>query len=451
MPSLPATGESAIDASSVLLGNFDVERQWSEDEPDLPAPTRQAAMASVASMDELALLLGGPADWVLLKAPPDPGLLDQFVRVGLRTPRVLTADTSKPTSTVTQDVLASPSLLGRLRAIAHRGGRLAPHGFSEAEAELCRLTGLAAPMADPGIAKRVNSKVFSRRLCQIHGIEQPPGWECETLTDLVALTDTIRGRLAEGVPIGIKSAYGVSGRGIAILDRPDRFDRLLRHLSRRAERTGDGRLAVVVEEWQAKQVDLNYHLTVTATDVTFDFVLEAITDSGRHRGHRMPDQLAGDQRRRLIECAHVLGGLLRSEGYRGAVGVDAIICTDGTLFPVIEINARNNMSTYVARIRERMVAAGSCGLALQVDLELTAPVWFEDLAAVVAGLELDRDWRRGFLVTCIASANAAAALADRQGRFPGRLHGVVVAGSAEEAARLEREVRARLSGWERRR
>lgn len=441
----PVTRPSSGDPPTVLLGNFDVEQQWSKGEPGLPAPTTDMATAVVASTDELVLLLGHRADWAVVKSQPDPGLMEELERVGLTLPSILVTDGNDPTRTVTEDALVSPVLLDRLRDIARCGGRLAPHGFSHVEAALCAATGLTPPMSSADIAKAVNSKVFSRRLCREEGIEQPPGWECENLPELMALGDAIRSRIADGVTIAVKAAYGVSGKGIMTLDKVDGFDRLTRMLTRRAERTGDVSLPVVIEEWQDKQTDLNYHFTVGANgQVRFDFVLEAVTDSGTHRGHRLPARLQGDHEDRLNDCATTIGRALAAEGYQGPVGVDAIVCTDGTLFPVIEINARNNMSTYVTRVRELIADAGSVGLALQVDLRLSRPVRFDEVACVLQGVGLDASWRHGFLMTCFASVNAAARFADSSGRFRGRLHGVAIGRTRADVERLEDEVRARL-------
>ena len=43
----------------------------------------------------------------------------------------------------------------------------------------------------------------------------------------------------------------------------------------------------MVEEWVAKAADLNYQLTVGRDGgVEFNFVKEAVTDQGVHKGHR---------------------------------------------------------------------------------------------------------------------------------------------------------------------
>ncbi|WP_100444590.1 preATP grasp domain-containing protein [Glycomyces xiaoerkulensis] len=431
------------DLSQVYLGNFDVEEQWARGEPGLPAPSTRGAAAVAAATGELALLIAAESDLAVLKHAPEPEMLQQLEHVGLAPPRIAVPEAMEPERPVTLDALDSPDLLGRLSDEATGGARLNPHGYSEDEARLCDATGLGIPMRDPDIAKRVNGKVFSRRLCAELDIASPPGWECETIDELTGLADQVRSHLDAGRPVGFKASYGVSGKGIMVCEHSGRFDQLLRLLTRRAERSGDGRIEAVIESWQDKETDLNYHFTVADDGtVEFDFVLEAITENGTHRGHRLPDSQPRRIREALTECAHRIGARLAGEGYRGPVGVDAIICRDGTLYPVIEINARNNMSTYLAGIATRLEAAGSTGVAVQIDLPLTRRVPYREVGGALADLALDADWRRGFLVTCAATLNAAAPSAGD--RFKGRLHGLVAGRDAADAAEVERQVRKRL-------
>lgn len=432
----------------VHLGNFDVEQQWSRGEPGLPAPTTLAATATVAAGSELALLLGEPGDLVVLKHAPEPEVVERLRAAGLGGGEALVVEKAEPGRPVTLDALDSPGLLARLGAVAEEGAGLAPHGYSRDEERLCRATGLTPPVADPAVAKRVNGKVYSRRICEREGIARPPGWEVETVDELLAIADRVRDRIAAGTPVGFKSSYGVSGKGIMVCESPARFDRLVRMLARRAERSGDGRMEAVIEEWQDKRTDLNYHFTIGEDGtVAFDFVLEALTRNGTHRGHLLPDRTDPELRERLTECAAALGPRLASEGYRGPVGVDAMVCGDGTLFPVVEINARNNMSTYLQRVGRRLTEAGTAGVAVQIDLSLPEPVPYHRLRAAIGDLALDPEWRQGFLVTCFASVNAAAALANG-GRSRGRLHGVAVGPGSAEAAETERRIRERIQEME---
>ncbi len=285
--------------------------------------------------------------------------------------------------------------------------------------------------------------MYSRRLCAELGLLRPPGWEFASVDELLGLADEVRAELDAGGTVGFKSSYGVSGKGIMVCEDTRRFDQLLRLVERRAARSGDARLEAVIESWQDKATDLNYHFTVGDDGMErFDFVLVAITENGTHRGHLLPDRQAADVRDVLTDCARQIGKRLAGEGYRGPVGVDAIICRDGTLFPVLEINARNNMSTYLSALAPALEGAGSSGIAVQIDLTLHRRAPYREIDEALDGLALGPDWRRGFLVTCTASLNAAAPPAG--GRFRGRVHGLAVGRDPDDAAAVERAARERL-------
>lgn len=231
-------------------------------------------------------------------------------------------------------------------------------------------------------------------------------------------------------------------------DRARRLEQVVRMVRRRAERTGDDRLAVVVEVWADKAADLNYHLTVGRDgSVRFDFVKEALTAGGVHKGHRFPARLTPEQHAAVRETAALLGGRLAADGYHGPVGVDALVRTDGSLLPVLEINARNNMSTYQTRLHEQCVPADAVVLARQYDVRLPAPVPFDRLAAALGPLLFDRAAGRGALPDNHATVNAAFS---RPGSAPaapadGRFYFLLAAPGQAAADALDAEVAARLT------
>ncbi|WP_326799656.1 ATP-grasp domain-containing protein [Streptomyces sp. NBC_01808] len=438
------TGDPA--APLVLLGNIEVERDWARGEPGVPAVGGDAPSAVVARMDEFALLLGGAGDHVVLKSAPDPGYLDYLRGLGLDLPHVQVTDRCRTAVPVTEEALDSPGLLARLRALG--AARLLPHGMSAAEAELCRRAGLAAALPAAALAKRVNSKIYSRRVTAELGVPLAEGWECESVAEFEAVAEKAAARIADGAVVGVKDAYGVSGKGIVVADRARRLEQVVRMVRRRAERTGDDRLAVVVEVWADKAADLNYHLTVGRDgSVRFDFVKEALTAGGVHKGHRFPARLTPEQHAAVRETAALLGGRLAADGYHGPVGVDALVRTDGSLLPVLEINARNNMSTYQTRLHEQCVPADAVVLARQYDVRLPAPVPFDRLAAALGPLLFDRAAGRGALPDNHATVNAAFAGPEAPPAAPadGRFYFLLAAPGQAAADALDAEVAARLT------
>lgn len=432
-------------APLVLLGNFEVENAWAEGEIGLPRIGGASATASLVNrMDEFALLLGRPGDRVVLKQRPDADYLDYLRGLGLELPEVLVPEHCDPDRTVTEDALASPRLLDELRALAADGAKVFAHGMSDREERLAVATGLGSahpPVAD---VKGVNGKVYSRELCDELGIEQAEGWTCRTVDDFTAAAGTVRDWLAAGIRVGVKDSYGVSGKGIVVLDDARRFDQLVRMVERRAAKTGDDRLAVVVETWADKDRDFNYHFTVGHDGgVEFDFVQEAITEQGVHKGHRIDRAATAELADRLAPVAARLGERLRADGFWGPVGVDAITTRDGGLLPVLDINARNNMSTYQTGLQERLLGDGLVAMARHYPVTLTERLPFAALREALGDALLAEAGGTGLVVNNFATANAAAGTGAHD--FQGRIHAFVVADDADGIAETDRTVTARLA------
>ncbi|MFJ4653238.1 ATP-grasp domain-containing protein [Nocardia sp. NPDC088792] len=431
----------------VFLGNFEIEDRWAMGEPGLPGVSFPAGRAVVNRMDEFTLLLAGPDDHVVLKAAPDPGYLSYLGELGLTPPRILAIGRQDPQRTVTADILADPAIRTALGRLARGGARLFPHGVSDLEEQLAETSEipLAAPAA--AVCKRVNSKIYSRRLAEELDLRRPRGWAAETLDELDEAVGRARLLLAAGHTVVVKDAYGVSGRGIAVVATVERLDRLQRMAIRRAERAGHRRAGLVVEEWVAKHTDLNYQFTIGRDGaVHFDFVKEAITEAGVHKGHRFPAGLTAAQEAGVRDSAQRIGAALAADGYFGVAGVDALLDPDGGLYPMIEINARNNMSTYQARIQETLGTGGNPVLARHYPVRLRAPLAFADLRRALKGVLLERDSDSGLLINNFATVNAAAPAGDMPaGGYDGRLYGLVLARDPHQLAAIDTEISIRLA------
>ncbi len=323
------------------------------------------------------------------------------------------------------------------------------HGVSTLEEDLSERTGLALAAPDAAVCKRVNSKIYSRKLADELGLRQARGWTCDTPAELAAAVEAAGELLAAGRKVVVKDAFGVSGKGIVVLESERRLARLHQMALKQAERSGAEHVALVVEEWVAKRADLNYQFTVGRDgSVHFDFVKEALTEGGVHKGHRMPARLSAAQVEELVEAARRIGARLAADGYYGVVGVDAMVDPDDGLYPVVEINARNNMSTYQAVLHDGLVRDEDVAVARHYPVRLTRPLPFDALREVLGDLLLDGAGdRTGLFVNNYATVNAAApadAAASAE-TFDGRLYGVLVADSEERIEAMDHEITRRLA------
>ena len=431
------------DTPLVLVGNFEVENEWAAGEIGLPRPGGTARAAVVNRMDELALLLGTGRDLVLLKGRPDDEYLAYLTELGFDLPCVRTPTVADAARTVTEDVLADPELmadLARTARLAPPGYRLAPHGVSTPEERLAAGSGIGLAAPSAALCKRVNSKVYSRAAATECGLAQPAGRACRRLDELREAFDWARDVVAAGHPVVVKDAYGVSGKGLLVVRDERRLDQLWRLIGRAAERAGHDRVALVVERWLTRRMDLNYQFTVGRDGtVRLDFIKEAITADGVHLGHRFPAELDTRSTMDLVEAANALGHKLAADGYFGVAGADAMVDGSGRLYPVVEINARNNMSTYQAALHDGVVYPGAVAMARHYPVRPPAPVGFGPLRRVLGDALLRPGGRRGLIVTAAATVNAEG---------DGRLYAVLVAESWPDLAALDECVGDRLGQLE---
>jgi hypothetical protein len=422
----------------VLLCNFEVETVWARQYPGLPNPGLSSSTLLVQRMEELGVLLAGPDDALVLKRPLDAGYRRYLEDLGFSPPTVMVPENVDDARSTAEDALASPVLLNRLATAAAGGAQLLPMGTSVLEQKLAESCGLPLASPDAAMVEQVNSKIYGRRLAEAAGLRCVPGICCETGPELSAALRRYRARLAAGSPVVVKDAYGVSGKGLVVLDSPAKADRLVKMVQRQMARTGDWRLFVVVEEWLPKRLDLNYQVTVDRAGGTrLDFIKQAITRNGVHQGHLMPAELSVQHRAEVEQAAHAAGTRLFADGFFGVIGIDAVLCEDDTLYPILEINARLNMSTYQGSVTERFQPAGHRALARHYPLNLDRALPFDELRATLGPL-LVPTVAGQLIITCFGTVNANATAT-------GRLYALLIAADEDRLTAMDRATEAALA------
>ncbi|MEW1720520.1 hypothetical protein [Streptomyces sp. NPDC093109] len=425
------------EAEFVLLCNFEAERAWGAGVAGLPAPPSMTTAPPAPAMEELGVCLAARGDRLLLGRPLDTSFRAYLRSAGISAPAGITVE-GPGTVEITDRVLSDARALARLRAAAGRGAYLLPMGSTERTRQIAELTGLRYAAADPAVAARVNSKIYARRLVAELGLRAVPGTCCESVGELATAL------AAEPFePLIVKDAYGVSGRGLMRLDTPARARRLLEMVRRRAHRTGDDRLQVVVERFLLKTCDLFYQFTVARDGtVVLDTVLETLLDNGVPQGNTARSPWADKHRAEIEDCAVRIGRGLHRDGYHGVVGVDALCGTDGVLYPVLEINARLNLPTYQLPVMQARHASGlPYSLSRQYTVRLSGALSFERLHTVLRpALAKDPDGAHA-VISCFTPLNARAGEAKDGRTFPGRLYTGLFAPDPDSLDRLELRMR----------
>ncbi|MYT31696.1 MULTISPECIES: ATP-grasp domain-containing protein [unclassified Streptomyces] len=429
------------DTVFVFLCNFEVERDWAENYIGLPGPQVSGTDETVQRMEELGALLGAESDFLLVQNPLDSSFRDYAAALGLTPPTELVPEKRPEGAGTAAAVLSSPQLLARLRELGEGGAYLIPMGTSPEVQKIAEETGLRLAGAGADIAEKVNSKIYSRRVTEELGLRSIAGRCCENIGELA---DALDWGLADSPAVIVKEAYGVSGRGLIVIDSPKKADRLLRMVRRRAAQSGSDRIDVVVERFLAKKADLNYQFVIGRDgSVHFDFVKQALTENGVHKGHLMPAGLTPQHSAEIEQAAHTIGARLFADGFFGVVGVDAILGADDLIYPVLEINARLNMSSYQGSVIELLAPSGSAVLAKHYPLRLDRPLAFEDIRTALGPYDgLDED-ATGLVINCFGTVNAQAHVSPAG--FDGRLYTLLFAPDKERLLQLDTAATERLA------
>lgn len=436
-----ALTRSATPVRFAWLGNFEVENDWQKDGLlSLPRLSTNQSQRMNDSMAELTLMLAGADDLVLLKQQPDQDYLHYLEELGWQAPRIVTAESSeRPLAEAHATLYSSRQAL---QEWAGQGGAfLLPHGVSRQVEELSRLSQVPLAAASADVCAAVNSKLYSRRICEQSGIRQPRGRAVHDLQELEEAFQELKGLLGH-TPLLLKEANGVSGKGIVQIEDERRFAQLLRLLRRTAEQQGTERVEMVLEERIAKDIDINYQFLLGHDGAYTPLgTLRAMVEDGKHVGHLHPHQLPVHVVRQIAETMPRIAVKLAADGYYGIVGVDALLAQDGTFYPCIEINARCNMSTYHLRAFSEWIPANRSVIARSFSFQIKASLSFRDLRAKLDHLMFTRQQGYGILVNAFAPFHA---LRQSGGPFSGRLYVMLVDASRERCLKLQAALLQRL-------
>ena len=176
--------------------------------------------------------------------------------------------------------------------------------------------------------------------------------------------------------------------------------------------------------------------------MTLDFVKRAMTNNGVHQGHTFPIELGATRWPSWSRPRSRWAGSCMPTASPAWPASTPSWPTDGTLFPVLEINARFNMSTYQGVVTERFLAPGSMALARHYPLRLREALPFATLHDALEPLLAAGPHGRA-VITCFATVNAAANVVAPP--FDGRLYTMLFAADQRRLADLDAAIGAALA------
>jgi hypothetical protein len=420
----------------VWMSNFEAERFWTDrNVAQLPKFSQPEDVAIVNRLEEMTLFLAEEPDILILRERSDQGFLDYLVELGYRLPTILAVNPQDKLSAIAEAALTDGQLCDHLSRSSRNGGKLffLPYAKTRLEEQIIEKTGLQNVGPSAAVCERINSKIYSRVLSDELGLRTIKGWECESFQALEEAFKIASADLASGQKLVLKESMGVSGKGLFVADNERQAQQIIAMLKRK-EKAGV-RFAFVLEHWVDKQRDINYQIFISASgEVKLLAIKEIVAEKGVHMGHRFPPALSPSQLECYEQAGQAIGKRLFAEGYVGVVGIDSIIDQNDEVYPVLEINARFNMSTYQLGL-ERLIGPGAKVIAKYYPLLLKEKLSFDRLTDLIGPCLLKRGSAgAGAIIQNFATVNVNS---DAAAPFKGRLYVLLIGEDDEQLARLD--------------
>ncbi len=415
-------GQSQI----IWICNIGAERYWNRVNPGVIDRNEDII---VNRIEEMNLLLCRKQDFLILRQMPDQSCLQYLQELGFSVPTILVPNNADLVTPISELVLQDEALLARLSHLAQGDETyFLPYAITRLEEEIASKTGLTLAGSPANINATVNDKIYNRQIAEELGFPVCKGKVCNSVGEITQVFQELTGQPPYFQQVIIKEPFGASGKGLYIVADPERLKMLLLRLARFARNQENSRW--LVEGWYPKKADLNYQLYVSPEGKADVFsVKEQLLRDSVYIGSRMPAELDPVIIDRVNECGIEIGKYLHRIGYSGVAGVDAIVTSDGTLIPIIEINGRFTLSTYISFIQTVLGKAKilSRYFRLMTDFRMD----YQTILAMLKkeGLLYDSGTAEGVLV--YVSGTLSAAPVSDGGIYSGRLFGLIIAADWE--------------------
>ncbi|WP_051236476.1 ATP-grasp domain-containing protein [Paenibacillus pinihumi] len=386
--------------------NINEDQNWNE-KPLFPSFAKPQHNALIEQQEQQLLWIAEPGDVVWLLHVPDPQFLADVKRHKGQLPHLC----------VTRDAGEIASFAA---AAAPGNCTFMPFILTPEFTVLADTYGWELIDSDARKVRELNSKYRTRKLAEENGFAVTRGRFCKTPEELDETYGAFREAGFEQAVL--KQAYGSSGKGLTIIENEHKFRQLSVYIRKRT-----ASFELLLEAWHPIRQSLNAQLWIGPESVHLLAVTEQRINTygvyvGTNYTPNYEADVIGQYRTEILR----LGEVLRELGYRGIAGIDSIVDHTGTLYPVIEINARFTQVTYLLPLIESLLPHYQHIESRYIRLETSDRLAFEELKEQLE-VELRPDQHHQFLIYTFACTQEA----DRH------LYRIFVLFYGNEASRLQ--------------
>ncbi|MFE9279567.1 ATP-grasp domain-containing protein [Paenibacillus glucanolyticus] len=318
--------------SHILWHSNIIQEQVLARSPLFPTIVDSIQESLVQQQEQQQLFLSEPEDCIMAHSLPDHQFLEYLSEQGFRIPKfVLVPGIENGGSKPGYNHYFVPYL------VTENMERLAQ--------ENCLI--LFGPSAQ--LSMQLNDKYFIRKMLISNGITVTKGGFCHSAEELTSMYRQLKNEGFDKVVI--KLPFGSSGKGLRMVDNEGEFHSFIKYSTKRVKN-----FELLVEGWHPHAYSLNAQVLIHKHHVIVLGVTEQIIqqDSGSYLGTNFLPDPPENIRATYIQEMKRIGKLLSNMGYSGIFGVDSIVDRNGTIFPVIEINARLTQVTYLLSLVRRL-------------------------------------------------------------------------------------------------
>lgn len=335
-----------FDGNLIWLFNIGVEKYWRQ---EVFTVKDKKENFIVNHIEEILFMIAQKQDYIILRKRPDPFYLNTLQEYGLEIPQILCPSIENENLSISELILQDNELLLQLRKIGNeKETYLVPYAFSENEWKIAQKCQLKYWGGDLDVCKKINSKIYSRSLALECGFTVTEGTICNSFEEVIRAYQEYS---LKNNPVVLKQPYGASGNGMFLINSQSSFKAAMRIVKRFYQNNPDTQW--LVELWYSDKADYNYQVFLSAGGNAEMFsVKKQILNKAIYIGSIFSTYKEDFiHSSKLLEYSRIIGKEIYAEGYTGVLGIDAILLPGDQWIPIIEVNARFTLSTYLSFLR----------------------------------------------------------------------------------------------------
>lgn len=341
-------------ARVLVAGIFDAESHWRDENLALlPAVRDKERERIVMAMDELMFPFCGSGDGLLTRFAMEDAHKSYLTSLGFSFEHL-----------VWKEPEAVPNLFEAMATNPERDEQyrafdvLSPFSVVPYTQEVIAKYQYETELPAIDKVKRVNSKIYSTLLtCKLLG--KSFGQPVYSAEKLLVLGHSL---LAEHGPFLIKDPFGVSGKGNMLLKSQPSLERVASYIRKQE---GEGKAtAFVIEPFMEVECDFSCQFNIMRNG---SFHLVGLQKMLNKQFAYLGSESMEEEEYMVLERAGYFDVMIQvandlfKDGYFGPVCIDSMVLKDGTLVPIVEINARKSMGFINQRLDETLQTNGKKG------------------------------------------------------------------------------------------